>query len=416
MRSFACPRYLFRLSFPMILAAMVVASCTRPEGADGVLGDEAWSVEGPMVRIGSVDDPDFAFQSVAALAMSPNGILHSLHRGEATIRRWDAEGNPAGILGGKGEGPGEFDTPGGLGFFGDTLWVMDRHAYRVSYFDLDGSFLGSVTPRVDMSRDPENPNASVPRPSFPLRDGTLYGIAPAWSDAIARGQLSEAKHVQMDPKGGNLATVWVQPYRPTDVLALLRESGGTFGRQPFGDNPLFHVSSDGVLLVLNRRVSESGGKATIRITKIAMTGDTLLAKEIDYTPEPLPREKIDSASHAQAEGMYEFMRRMDGELSLAKLEADLRKATYSPDYLPAVQSMVVADDGSVWLQRFTPSENGHVWWVLDEDAEPIATVVTPMGFQVLLITGETLWGIERDDFDVNYIVRYDVVLGRPELE
>lgn len=95
MRSFAFPRHLLRLSFPMILPAIVVASCTRPEGADGVFGSEAWSVEGPMVRIGSVEDADYAFQSVVALAMAPNGILHSLHRGEATIRRWDAGGNPA---------------------------------------------------------------------------------------------------------------------------------------------------------------------------------------------------------------------------------------------------------------------------------------------------------------------------------
>lgn len=411
MRSSAFIRNLARIAWSMALPAVLLSSCDQPESGDGVFGTDAWTVEGPMVRIGSVDDPEFAFQSVVALAMSPNGILHSLHRSEASIRRWDAEGHPAGVVGGKGEGPGEFDTPGGLGFFGDTLWVMDRRAYRVSYFDLSGGFLGSVTPRVDMSRDPDNPNASVPRPSFPLRDGTLYGIAPAWSDAIARGQLSEAKHVQMDPKGETLGTVWVQPYRPTDVLALLRESGGTFGRQPFGDNPLFNVSSDGVLLVLDRRVSESGGEASIRFTKIAMTGDTLLAREIEYIPEPLPQAKIDSASHAQAEGMFQFMQRMDTELSLAKLEADLREATFSPDYLPAVQSMVAAEDGSVWLQRFTPSPDGNVWWVLNELAEPLATVVTPDGTQVLLITDDALWGVETDEFDVNYIVRYDILRG-----
>jgi hypothetical protein len=288
---------------------------------------------------------------------------------------------------------------------------MDRRAYRVSYFDLDGTFLGTVSPRVDMSPDPDNPRASVPRPSLPLRDGTLYGVAPAWSDAIARGQLSEANHVHMDPTGENLGTVWVQPYRPRDVLALLREGGGSFSRQPFGDNPLSQVSSDDVLLVLDRRVAEGRETATIRLTKIAMTGDTLLSRQIEYTPEPLPREKVDSASHAQAEGWFEFMQRMDPEMTLAKLEADLREATYSPDYLPAVRNLVAAEDGSIWLQRFSPTEEGLVWWVLGEDGEPLATAVTPEGLRILLITGDAVWGIEVDEFDVNYIVRYGIVRG-----
>lgn len=411
MRPSAILRSRFRLAVPTIMAAFCLSTCDHQGSSGGPFGHESWSLGEASVRIGSVDDPEYAFQSVVALAMSPNGVLHSLHWGEATIRRWNQEGRPVGLIGGKGEGPGEFDTPGSLGFFGDTLWVMDRRAYRVSYFHQDGTFLGSMTPRVDMSRDPDNSNASVPRPYQPLRDGTLYGIAPAWSDAIARGQLSEAKHVHMDAGGEHLGTVWSQPYRPTDVLALLRESGGTFGRQPFGDNPLFHVSPGGSLVVLDRRVFEGGGSAAIRLTRIALTGDTMLSKEIPYTPEPLPRAKIDSASQAQAEQMFEFMQRVDPDMSLAKLEADLREATFSPDYMPAVRSMVVAEDGSIWIERFSATEEGLEWWVLSPEFDPLATATTPEGLRVLLITPESVWGIETDELDVNYIVRYDFVRG-----
>lgn len=400
---------LFRRVWLGGLPVILLAACPSPDVTDRGFGTEVWTVEGPVLRIGSVDDPDYAFQTVGALAMSPAGVLHSIHRGEATIRRWGPEGRPAGVIGGRGEGPGEFEAPSRLGFFGDTLWVMDRSRYRVSFFDLTGAFLGSVTPRVDMSRDPDNPSASAPRPVLPLRDGTLYGIAPAWSDAIARGQLSEAKHVWMDADGETLGTVWVQPYRPTDVLALLRETGGTFSSQPFGDAPLFHVSAEGVLHVVDRRVFDGAETPAIRLTRIAMIGDTILAKEIVYTPEPVSQERIDSATHAQAEGMLEFMQRRDPGLTQAKLEADLRAATYSPDYLPAVRNLAVANDGSVWLQRFDPSADGTVWWVLGEDAEPRATAVTPGGLRVLLITGDDLWGVETDELDVNYIVRYQIM-------
>jgi hypothetical protein len=244
---------------------------------------------------------------------------------------------------------------------------------------------------------------------LPLRDGTLYGIAPASSDAVARGRLSRVRHVVMGPDGSIRGTVWIQPYRPSDVLALLRETGGTFAPQPFGDRPLFHVSPRGVLLVLDRRVPDEAGPASIRLTKIDMQGDTLLSSEITYTPHPLPRERIDSTAHAQAETILDFIQRMDPEMTVRRLESELREATYSPEFLPAVKDMVVAEDGSIWLQRFTPSEEGVVWWVLNPDARPLASAITPEGLRVLLISHQEVWGVETDALDVDYIVRYDVI-------
>jgi hypothetical protein len=315
------------------------------------------------------------------------------------------------MIGGEGEGPGEFTTPGSLGFFGDSLWVMDRRAYRVSFFDLSGDFLGSVTPRVDMSPDPENPHASAPRPSRPLRDGSFYGVAPAWSDAIARGNLSEAKHVHMNAQGDVLETVWVQPYRRTDVLAFLRDNGGTFGRQPFGDQPLATVTPDDELVVLSRRAYDGEGRPTARLSWIAMTGDTLLSKDLEYRPEPLHEETVDSAVHAQAQQMLGFMQRMDPDLGAAGLEAEMREAMYAPEYKPAFRGLVVAQDGSVWIQEFEANPDGARWRILGRNGEPMAVVSTPASIRVLLVTEDAVWGVETDEFDVNYIVRYEIVRG-----
>lgn len=406
MKRTATYRRLLRQGHLLLIAAL--ASCGGADTSGGEFESARWVVEGPVVRIGSVDDSAYAFQSVRALAMSPGGVLHSLHRGEATIRRWDAQGEAVGVVGGKGEGPGEFDTPFSLGFFGDSLWVMDLRAYRVSYFDSEGRFLGTVSPRVDLSSDPTNPAASPPRPHMPLRDGSIYGLAPAWSESIARGELSEARHVLMTPQGDNLGTIWVQPFKPTDILALLRDRGGAFFEQPFGDTPIYFVDAEGALLVLDRRVFEGVGDPVIRLTRIGMQGDTLLERELPYVPEPLPRERLDSAAHAQAEAVIGFMRRVNPDVESGKLEADLRAAMFGPDYLPAVRSMVQAADGSIWIQRFSPSEEGVLWWVLGEDGEPLATAVTPVGLRVLLVSGNALWGVETDEFDVNYIVRYEI--------
>lgn len=65
----------------------------------------------------------------------------------------------------------------------------------------------------------------------------------------------------------------------------------------------------------------------------------------------------------------------------------------------------------LWIERFSPSEEGILWWVLGDDAEPRATAVTPPGLRVLLITDDAIWRVETDEFDVNYIVGYDLLRG-----
>ena len=96
--------------------------------------------------------------------------------------------------------------------------------------------------------------------------------------------------------------------------------------------------------------------------------------------------------------------------------ADIRNALYRPSHLPAVSGMLVAEDGKTWLQRFDPveSETGEAfaeWWVLDAEGNPLARALTPRGLRVLHTGPDGLWGIERDELDVDYIVRYRLVKG-----
>jgi hypothetical protein len=71
--------------FGIAMVVLAGACGPGPSGAPGADVD-VWVVNEPDVHIGSVDDPDFVFQYVGALAVSPSGILHSLHRGVPWIR------------------------------------------------------------------------------------------------------------------------------------------------------------------------------------------------------------------------------------------------------------------------------------------------------------------------------------------
>ena len=345
-----------------------------------------WTLSERETTIGSIDDPDYIFNPVLRMALSPDGILHTLHEGEATIRRWTADAAPAGTLGRKGEGPGEFQYPYQLGFFGDSLWVWDFLASRVSYFDSAGTLLGSASVRAARG-DGEEP---VAQPVAPLRDGTFMGVVLAGRHAIAGGEQTERPYVWLDAAGGRLARIWAEPLEPHDAIAQL-----------FGDGYLSGFGRRG-LLVVDRRVWSGEGDATVRVTEIGFDGDTIFTAAVPYDPTVLTAERYDSV--------------VSDWVGAGGDEAQIREALYRPSYLPAVSHLVAGDDGTIWLRRYDPvvTETGEPmreWWVLDSGGSPLARALTPDGLEVKLVTDDTVWGIERDELDVEYIVRHRLNKG-----
>ncbi len=371
------------------------------DSAANLFGGTPWTLDGPEVRIGSLDDPDYLFGLVGAVVPGPDGFIYSLHPRDAVVRRWTADGTPAGTIGRQGEGPGEFTQPGRMGFFGDSLWVMDSGLNRASYFDTGGEFLGSVSPEISL----EGPNGRAVRPGYPLRDGTFTARPGAGAMQIATGELTENPLMRVDAEGNALGTIWLQPYKPLDILALLDQGGrgGMFSNQAVRDAPIT-ASLERGLLVIDRDAWTGSGPATIGVTRIDLGGDTLFARSFPYTPVPLSSERVDSAVRATTERLRNYS------------EGDIRAATYRPSHLPPLGGIVVGRDGTIWLRHYDPTrseagEEVYEWWVLDAEGHPLARAVTPARLRLRTITADVVWGVERDELDVEYIVRYRLVKG-----
>ncbi len=400
----ACSVYLpHTIVCVFFVVSLALTGCQSEAGSSPDLFDgEPWTLSGPELKIGSLDDPEFVFGTVGMAGPGPDGFVYSLHPREATIRRWTADGVPAGTVGRQGEGPGEFTQPGRMGFFGDSLWVMDYGLRRITYFDLEGTLLGSLSPPMNH----EEPGGVTLRPSVPLRDGTLIARAGAPTLLIATGELTRNPVTRIDAEGNVLGTIWFQPFRPMDILAILGQDGfgGFFSVQPFQDAPLSANMEDG-LLVVDRRSWTGDGPATITVTRLGLAGDTLFASDLPYTPVPLTSERVDSVVRASTERFGRFP------------EGDIRDATYRPSYLPPVSGVVVGRDGTLWLRHFDPFEstNGerlYEWWVLDVSGAPLVRALIPARMRILTVTSEMVWGVERDELDVDYIVAYRLVKGR----
>jgi hypothetical protein len=82
------------------------------------------------------------FTRVAGAVRLPDGTFAILDQASAEVRVFDVEGAFVRRFGGKGDGPGEFDTPSLLLMTPDeTFVVWDSRTRMISQFGLDGSFL-----------------------------------------------------------------------------------------------------------------------------------------------------------------------------------------------------------------------------------------------------------------------------------
>lgn len=74
---------------------------------------------------------------------SPSGDLYLVERGQTRVLHWSEDGKFKGIIGRKGKGPGEFESPQLIHATTDEVWVWDRsNGFMV--FKPDGSFVKRV--------------------------------------------------------------------------------------------------------------------------------------------------------------------------------------------------------------------------------------------------------------------------------
>lgn len=110
----------------------------------------AWRLDEDL-RLGRVQDqPSAQFSRIAAVLSDSLGMIYVLDLFAQEIRVFHPGGALSHVIGGKGEGPGEFLAASDITFGpGDTLWVVDPRTRRYSAFHRDGTFVGSHPRPID---------------------------------------------------------------------------------------------------------------------------------------------------------------------------------------------------------------------------------------------------------------------------
>lgn len=350
------------------------------------------------LRIGEIDgEPEYQFGQITGLNVDHEGRLYVGDSQAREVRVFDAAGVFLRKIGRPGSGPGELGPAGTSALIGrgDTIFLPDPGQQRVNIFLQDGSFVRS----------------------FPIP--MTEGMSAKWAAT---------------PTG--------------DLLQQVRRMPWPGVEQEDGPDVVLRRGSDGVIrdtaLVLagGMKVRYSGGGAPSvtlfepePVWNLMGDGRLLLALNSNYRLEVRsPTGEVERV--IQKSFVRQTLEGSDRDLFLAAIRATFEKQGLPPeamqmvlqgigfaDHYPAFMTLMEGPQGSIWVQQirsarqiaanggtFSPENDlgAAEWDVFDRDGRFMGVVTLPPRFQPRVVRGNRIYGVQRDELDVQYVVAVEV--------
>ncbi len=356
-------------------------------------------------RIGGLEDP-YALIQVVQVATDEQGRLYALDRLDHTVKVFDPAGEFVTELGREGDGPGEFRRPLRMGLRGDTVWVLEPPMRRMSFLTLDRSVADSRH-LLDAGIDRE---VFVWAPAGVLADGSTLYIPLLTGGAYTSGRVPT--HVTLRrfaPDGAELEAV-AELWTGRNSLVIAGERGGhsMLAYQPFNDATLWAIDSQGTFLVVVDRGESKAARGEVRVSVYGVgTGEWETWVGRIGEGQRIGSAAIDSVVDVAAE-----MIRSRGRPDIRR--ESILEALHNPGFVPPVHAALIDREGRVWLETRYGEDGRTRWDVYSREGRQIARVSLPSVLDVQHVVGGCVWGLERDDLDIQYIVQYEVQ-GVPDL-
>lgn len=395
----------------LLATSLALVACDLARDAADEPDVAEWTATQDL-RIGSVDDPEYSLTFFEVMEVGPDGTMYTVHPQEQLVRVFAPDGSLRTTIGGRGDGPGEFQNVARIGWVADTLWLLDLDGYRFSQFTADGRFLGSFSVPFVAGSDPRA--IQPPRAYGLLSDGTIHGSPPAFSRQVADGTLTHHIPMLMTREGGVTDTLPAIPFGRNEWAISNPDAprrGALYRSQPFADGPLWDfVPGEPALIILTRTAASVREEAAFVISKVSFDGDTLFSLSYRYEPVPTRQEAVDSILDEISDRIGE--RGMFGATA-ARVREWAASSLYQPAFEPPVRAMVVARDGTIWLDR-GPHRREDIsrWLVFDADGRALAALELPAKLTVLQVIPPYLWGFENDETDVPYLIRFRIAASK----
>ncbi len=268
------------------------------------------------------------------------------------VHRYTSEGSYDDSFGGRGQGPGEFQSISGMDMGpNDSLFVHDRAARRIVAFPTD-NMSRSTTTSIP-SRDDGLSSSMIGGPLVGLHgiwvlpDGEKVVVSGRGFSPSNRNE-DRAIHIHFLGEENPVATL------PDREFIVFENGGFSVRLMPFGKRPVVTVGQDGdILYGMNER---------IEIQSVSpVNGNTATVVEDNHTSIPVTEELLETE-----------IQRMGSELSSDQVEQLRREA---PDAMPAFEHMVVDTENRIWIAVNDPDafdEGNTTYRVFDESGQQLS--------------------------------------------
>lgn len=359
---------------------------TNPQ--QGIWGGTAGWTLVEEFRAGGMDAPTEAQIGLIApmgLDLDADGNVYVADTQTQHVQVYDADGTFLRTIGSPGQGPGEIG-PGMTALFvvDQELWVADLGNIRVNRYTLDG-MLGDPMP-LDFTG----------------------GIPIRWDELAGDRVVVQLRGVTPGAPAGD-ALVFLGD-ESNDTLAVLPQgqsfqlAGGAPQFRFFEAEPVWDATLDGRLM--------SAMNSDYRIE--VRNPDGQLERVITRAFERRPVTEGDQQQMRTA--IRQLM--IDQGAPPQAVEMIMGQASFA-DFYPAFAQLLAGPSGSLWIQRIATAEElgasddfdlqnlgSDDWDVFDAEGRYLGVITMPEKFTPMRVDGDAFWGVQRDELDVQSIVRF----------
>lgn len=330
-----------------------------------------FSLGDPRVTIGGPDaDSAVTLFQVSGGAILGDGRIVIANAGSYELLQFDAEGSFIRTGGGRGGGPGEFQGIDWMRhIFGDSIVTWDWSQSRVQVFDADLRLSRILSPAQASDDSPINVEALDVLP-----DGGVLGWGPEFAMEYPREPL-QGHLYRLNPEGAVADSIG--PFASARRVWISGETP-----PPFSRNSAFVVRNGAIYSAISEN-------SDIRIS--TMDGETVEIVRGGIVSRPPTDAEVEDA----LEGLRPFG---TGE-------------PWVSAELPYWTEFEVDRTGAVWRRLFVGSDAESVQWVIVGPDRSVGVLETSVSFLPLDIGEDWVLAVEKDDFDVERVVVYELERG-----
>lgn len=410
------------LAGPLLMLGALAAACgDRPDSRAGFAGtvrdsagvqiventstgtwgqDGGWATE-QILSIGeAAGDPEYQFGQVVGVDALSDGRILVMDGQAQRLQVYGPDGTYRRTIGGPGSGPGEF-SPGVNGVFvgrGDTILVTDMGNQRVVLVPPDG--------------EPT---------SFPMRmeDGIpfRFELSGAGELVVQRRSMGFGD-AAADASPNDLIATLTYDGAVTDTL-LTPKRGGTFEMSDQGPRFRFFSPEPRWTMLGGGQLAYASNDAY----RVSVFGEDGAVRRIITFPHE-PR----AVTERDQEAVRQLMRRQMEESGAPPQMVDQMLGAVSfAESWPAFTQLRGGPGGTLWVQRvryldqltdeeretWNPQldQGSPEWDVFEQDGRYGGVVTLPTRFTPMTIRDDRIYGVYRDDFDVQHVRVLDLRSG-----